>query len=217
MFREFFRFLQCPDDTKKIDYNVKCISQSIFLYATVIFATMVAAVLILALLKSFFPSLINSKLFTKSELPEWIAIILGPILEECSFRLSLKRKAAYLAICLCTISFLLISSFFYHHIYTLDKLFIRIILALIVGTALFVILRKPMLRCRFSNIFYISASIFAIIHIGNANIWELLPLDYIVIILYVIKQFIMGLLLGYIRMKNGFAVSTVVHILNNAV
>ena len=45
----------------------------------------------------------------------------------------------------------------------------------------------------------------------------MLPLDIISLTLYTATRILMGLVLGFIRMKNSFATSTALHILNNLI
>lgn len=66
----------------------------------------------------------------------------------------------------------------------------------------------------FRLIFYGAAGAFALLHLGNytrlAEIWFLAPL-------LVLPQFLLGVMLGYVRMRLGFVWCTGIHMLHNAI
>lgn len=66
----------------------------------------------------------------------------------------------------------------------------------------------------FPAVFYLSALIFALVHISN---FELDPSRWFIAPLLVVPQFILALYLGYVRMTNGILYSIYVHALNNAI
>lgn len=69
-------------------------------------------------------------------------------------------------------------------------------------------------RMIFPFVFYLSAMVFALVHISN---FELDPGRWFIAPLLVVPQFILALYLGYVRMKNGILYSIYVHALNNAI
>ena len=218
MLKGLFAYLRSPEEGKPFDFKPKSILSSFWLYlVAVFFFTLLMGILVSVLGKTF-PTLMRPKIVGHSDYPVWIVALLGPILEEGAFRLSLNRKKITIVLSLILISFLLASSFcFSRAIYSLDHLFVRIGIAVVVGSGLFLLLGKYMISCRFKPYFWFWGLFFGCVHLMNVNYASFLPLDYISLLLYTVTHIIMGLVLGYIRMKNSFAVSTSLHILNNLI
>lgn len=113
-----------------------------------------------------------------------LAVIIIPFIEEIIFRFLLRFKRNY---------------------------FIQIIISLFPQT------KTPFLNFwnkKFGYIFYLSAIVFAFIHItnydSNDNIIYLIPI-------LVLPQFIMGLFLGYLRVRYNFMLGYFMHALHNAI
>lgn len=116
------------------------------------------------------------------------------------------------------ISFLLVSSFcFSHKIYCADHLFIRLGIGLATSISLYLFLGRLMMSCRFKSYFWFWGVFFGRVHLMNVNYAGLLPLDYISLALYTVTYVMMGLVLGYVRLKNSFATSTLLHVLTNLI
>jgi membrane protease YdiL (CAAX protease family) len=66
----------------------------------------------------------------------------------------------------------------------------------------------------YKKVFWTYAALFASIHIGN---YVLEDLSHWMVIFYIIPQFIMGLILGYLRIRDGMWSAIFFHVLNNSV
>lgn len=219
MFKNFFSFLRHPVENVTYTYKAKDLLGTVALYALFTAGLIAALALLYLCLREFFPDLINKELPISHHPYHWaIVSLLGPFLEECAFRLPLRRYKAFLFIGLVVFSYFIISHLtFSHQNYNTDHLALRIVLAILAGALLYVLLHKPFARCRFGGVFYVSAIVFGCIHIANAHFSEFLPLDYVFLLLYLGKQIFTGVLLGYARLRHGFPASVILHMLNNSI
>lgn len=215
---DFLDYVRSPQEDIIISYKPHSILRSLCCAAVVSVSVVLAVLIIGILLFACFPDHINSKLISDVSIyPWWIVIFLGPIVEELLCRLSLVRKKVFLVCSLILLCFNLVSRFAYTgQSYSIDHIWARIGIAIPAGAILFLVSNKWLTRCNYRIYFYGWALIFGTAHLSRIDFGTLLPLDYITIILYVAKQSIMGLLWGYVRMKNGIVSSMLLHILNNA-
>lgn len=217
IYKDFINYLKHPTDAMIEEVSVKSIVRAVILTLTAVVGLLALVAIVYGVLLTFSPDWVHEDLFQKTGKPMWIVCLLGPFLEECAFRLALRRNKARMAVCFVLLPFMVVSKYFFaHDIYTAEFLLPRIGIGLAMGALLLVTFSQPMSKCRFSMVFYVSALLFGLVHVGNVSTLALLPFDYLVVELYVFKQFVMGLLLGYIRMKNGFVVGVFIHVLNNA-
>lgn len=134
--------------------------------------------------------------------------LITPIIEEVSFRLWINKGFKYLFISICT---LLLYSFL-----TSNSYFV-IILTVGLFIAHTIIWKKTSQnRLLFRFIFLFHALLFAGIHLENFDLNDLLKYYYYVPAL-IIPQFILGMILLYIRVDFGFKYSTAYHILYNSI
>ena len=218
MFRDFVSYLRNPEESKPFDFRPKSILSSFWLYLVAVMGLTILAAAVVYCLGEAFPTLMQKKIVNHGDTPKWIIALLAPFLEEGAFRLSLNRKRVNIAISLTLISFLLVSSFcFSRSIYCTDHLLIRIGIALAAGVCLFLLLGRFIQSCRFKPYFWFWGIFFGCVHLMNINYSNLLPLDYLSLALYTVTHVIMGLVLGYVRMKNSFATSTLFHVLTNLI
>lgn len=218
MFRDLISFLRSPEEGRPFDFRPKSILSSFWLYLVVVMGLTILAAAVVYVLGEAFPTLMQKKIVDHGDTPKWIVALLGPFLEEGAFRLSLNRKKVNIAISLTLISFLLISSFcFSQTIYCADHLLVRIGIALAAGISLYFLLGRFMMNCRFKPYFWFWGVFFGCLHLMNVNYAGLLMLDYISLALYSATHVVMGLVLGYVRMRNSFATSTLFHVLTNLI
>ena len=149
----------------------------------------------------------------------WLLVaIVGPILEEGTFRLALVRNKAFMVISLTLLSFIILSCFcFNQQIYNTDHLLTRIAIALISGVALFSVFGKLMLKCKFKTYFWAWSVLFGCFHLMNFQWNDILPMGYVYIALYVGTKIIDGVVLGYARMRNSIGTSMAFHMLHNLI
>lgn len=146
-----------------------------------------------------------------------ILLLLPPILEEIGFRLSLIRSKLYVFMSLCVISFLVLSKLGFGIVYSLDSLILRISVAIIIGIIMFFIMGKSILTAKFSVYFYTLVLAFSLIHCLNYQFSEINTLgSFVYILTYGLIKIPSSIILGYIRLSNGFVPVVCSHILHNA-
>ncbi len=159
------------------------------------------------------------------------AVIIAPILEEFLFRFHLRYgNFTYLFLFFLFISGigLVLSLFTAIDLWSFSSLiqwlrsnpiWLAPIICFVIGCILF--LREDdkgrehrVVKRFFPFVFYLTAFIFAMMHVSNftldKSLWLLAPL-------LVIPQFILGLYLGYIRVRNNMGYSIYIHAFNNAI
>ena len=139
------------------------------------------------------------------------AVLLAPIIEESLFRLLLvfnKRNLFYFFV-MCVglfITFLVRESYF--------KLFLFILLSLISIIIYFYFeVIKSFLVKNYRCFFYFIVVLFAVLHLFNFN--GINSHNLFVAIILVVPQIILGLILGYLRIKYGIAYSILFHAIVN--
>lgn len=148
-------------------------------------------------------------------LPFLILAFLPPILEELSFRLSLKRKKINFIVSFTLLAWIASSRIASISIYSGQYLWLRLSISLIVGFLLGYFLLKPLQKVQFGVIFYVFAFIFGFMHISNyaGQITSFAIVLYVFI--YLLNKVAMGMFLGYIRIRYTIFASITVHLLNN--
>lgn len=144
-----------------------------------------------------------------------LLLFIGPVVEELIFRFYLSFNKFSIVV---SVFFLLVRfapDFSYHKIPT--KMFlVQIIIAVFFSVFLYFLISQKiieMMKAKFLLFFWISISLFALVHIRNFS-----PLKGDLIFLYilmVIPQFFMGWMLGYARVKYGFKWGCLLHALIN--
>ncbi len=142
--------------------------------------------------------------------------VVAPFIEETTFRLPLRFKPFYLG--LATFFAARIISVFINRVYfpesnlTLQVWFIPLLLSL----SVYAILRRPDIKDRLNNfyashfggIFYILTILFGMMHITNySEVRNIL----LVVVLLGLPQVIVGLVLGFIRLRHGFWYGFLMH------
>jgi membrane protease YdiL (CAAX protease family) len=140
--------------------------------------------------------------------------ILGPIVEEISFRLILKPS--YKNFIFLTFFFILLSAITLIRqkiSYLIVFLTLGVISFIIWGNKVYLKKIQILFLKRFSYVFYISCFLFGMVHITNYT-----PLNYKVILIFpilILSQIIGGAFFGYIRMKFGIVYSILFHSIFN--
>ncbi len=220
MFKAFFSYLRAPQEHLGIQTSFKGIIQSVFLIITIDIALIILALLVEKGLPAIFPGLVPPMSSPDVKGPWWIIGLIGPIYEECTFRLWLKRYKFYIAIGLALFTYMILSVFIMPNpgtLYATRQMPLRIAISIVAGLLLYVPLNKPISNCRFSVIFYAPAIVFGLMHLINIHPSEMHLLDYVTITLYIAHKVVSGLAYGFIRIKEGFGINTGIHIANNLV
>jgi len=148
----------------------------------------------------------------------FLAVILAPLLEELVFRFPLRyRRGAIflLVLCISMISFYVFQNTFSQKINATISGTIAIMGIIFIGT----LSNKSglerisqFLKDYYPWIFYMTAMMFAFAHIFNYDLpddrWYLTPI-------LVLPQLILGLFLGYVRLRYGIWASILMHAMNN--
>ena len=218
MFKDFFSYLKAPKEHLGTKTTLKGIIQSIILCILIDLALIVLLIFVQNGLPAIFPGLEAPTNSPDVKGPWWIIGLIGPIYEECTFRLWLKRYKFYIAIGLILFTYMILSVFIMPNpgtLYATRQMPLRIAISIVAGLLLYVPLNKPISNCRFSVIFYAPAIVFGLMHLINIHPAEMNLLDYVVASLYIAEKIAKGLTFGYIRIKEGFGVNTGIHIANN--
>lgn len=221
MFKAFFSYLKHPQEHLGIQTSFKGIVHSVLLIIAIDIALIILTLLVEYGLPAIFPGLVRPMSSPDVKGPWWIVGLIGPIYEECTFRLWLKRYKFYIAIGLMLFTYMILSVFIVPTrpgtLYATHQLPLRIIISIVAGLLLYIPLNKPVSNCRFSVIFYAPAIIFGLMHLINIHPTEMHFLDYVTVTLYIAHKIASGLAYGYIRIKEGFGINTGIHIANNLV
>ncbi len=150
-------------------------------------------------------------------------VVLMAIAEEVAFRLPLKRTKWRVFTALTIALFFLYSKFLAGLVISMDDMMLRV--GLTVGTMglLYPILSssstlKRMERLNYKYYFYSLAFLFGFGHLANLDFqsiddWSVTALFWVAI--YVLLKTLSGIVLGYARMRHGFSVVCLMHVLHN--
>jgi membrane protease YdiL (CAAX protease family) len=148
--------------------------------------------------------------------------IVGPIVEEISFRGWLTDKK-YLALLCCFAFSVLITEIILDDLIrlTINRWF-RITLDCLTGVSISSLLYRfwdrfiLLLKSKFRYAVMFSCFTFAVIHILNYEIQQISLLSFLALLLIILPIYLMGFVLTYVRLKNGLMWSIGLHILNNS-
>jgi membrane protease YdiL (CAAX protease family) len=159
-----------------------------------------------------------------SQTPIWLvvllAVVLAPLMEETLFRLPLRYKPVFLGLSAVFGTYYVAQSFLPVNVEPVTALVAGFVLPIIIGVFVFLIIRFTPLRSLiekvyqrfFPAIFYTFVLLFGFVHFSNytdrSSIWYIAPL-------LVLPQIIVGLVLGYVRMRYGFWYSVLGHAIYN--
>ena len=163
----------------------------------------------------------------------FLVAILVPFLEELIFRLHLRYKPLiflYMMLLFSTFLFFAFEDISTYHVHDMTKVpdllrqkfgqygpFLGFVFISFLVYLFFDKAKESFERLfvdNFGLVFHLSAVIFAAVHIFN---FEIDPNKWFLIPLLVMPQFILGLYLGYLRVRNNLWVSIFIHGLNNAI
>lgn len=149
-----------------------------------------------------------------------------PLIEEIVFRLSLVFSRCNLSLTIAGISFIIVNNFlkvqalFTEENYYSTRIIVSIFLSMLIGILFYFASKKYevtfayFFKNNFRIIYYLSALIFAILHISNFEI----NLHYFLIYpLMILPSIFFGLAVGFVRVKYGFFYSVFIHVINNMV
>ncbi len=158
----------------------------------------------------------NNMLDAIADMPVWylpvMAVLVAPLQEECIFRLPLRPFAASLAL---SISLIVLIAFSWFAV--LPSPLLLVLATALASLNLYLWARgskvarlQPIYNHYPRVIFYGIALLFGAVHITNydTQVWPFLPI-------LVMPQIIVGLLLGFVRLRYGFGWSFLLHAFHN--
>jgi hypothetical protein len=158
-----------------------------------------------------------AKVFTQSFFGFVFVVVIAPFLEEIVFRLPLRLEKISIALSVGIIAYRFLGNSFF----VTNLMSWQTYMRLAVGLGVFFLTMKCLsekilekIRTEHYGIFFYStAALFAIVHISNffplnVNILWAYPL-------FVLPQFVIGLLIGFVRVRNGFVFGCLLHSLIN--
>ncbi|MDJ0708128.1 MAG: CPBP family intramembrane metalloprotease [Leptolyngbyaceae cyanobacterium MO_188.B28] len=210
----YFQFLRTPnliEAPASLSFN-RIRNHILRLYTPHLLATLLIAIVISQVVTEADNILFEDIL---SELSAWLilfgAVVMAPVVEEIIFRLPLRPIALSLSI---PISIAII---YLLDLFSVNQAIPPVVGLMLLGFNIYLATRHPkvprlqQLYTRFPRpIFYLSAILFGAIHIGNydSRVWALMPL-------LVLPQCVLGLFLGFVRVRYGFGWAIFAHALHN--
>ncbi len=157
----------------------------------------------------------------------WAYLAVGglilPFFEEVLFRLSLVFKPIYLSLSLgCGTYYILTKAVFGSKLSLVDDtFFIRVGAGLAVGLLLYFLLSLASVKIflkrfwerRFSVVYYLSATVFAWLHVFN---FEVSFINILLTPILTLPQLFSGLISGYLRVRFGFMYPLLLHVFTNS-
>jgi len=143
-----------------------------------------------------------------------LGVIAAPLLEELVFRFPLKYRKGILLILLAFLSILL---FFLANKFLNQQYAVILALLLFVPYALLLItqaspISEQGLKKLFPFVFYLTAAMFGFAHVSNyaldPSLWYMTPV-------LVMPQLLLGMILGFVRLRYGLWASILMHAMNN--
>ncbi|MGM9506326.1 CPBP family glutamic-type intramembrane protease [Larkinella sp. GY13] len=201
--------------------KLKSVTVGFFLHY---FFTLISVILILVVDKVFLPlisvnSILENHHESSSLLEEYgviigaiIVTLIGPLIEEISFRLILNPTKKNIIISSTIFFFLISGPVWYLSTFPTIRLLICFFIFIFFYT-FSDFFNDKLLRLNKFFLLAISSFGFALFHIFNFSNFHFILLP--IYLIYVLPQFFLGVILGIIRLKNGFLWSVLLHILIN--
>ncbi|MEP0133425.1 MAG: hypothetical protein ABJJ25_17200 [Eudoraea sp.] len=214
-------FVKNPDNKLSRSYDIKKNLKSVLTFYLIKLFFLSLWIIVMILFLDFEPAPvveIRNKMSPLSFL--LYALLLGPILEEAIFRLSLVFKPWYITISVLLLTYVLTSKLVYGigHLNIEDHLLVRILISILFALITYFFANKYLnyflkfWNVNFRWIYYCSIIFFALLHL---NLLELTFNKFLLFPLLTFPQLLGGTINGYIRIKYGFIYSCLFHGINN--
>lgn len=211
-------------------YNNKTISTKHKIFASLILLILKFSfsILVAGILGLFYePKNLTDQSLSERFSPFMYLIVGGtllPLLEELLFRLSLKFKPIYLVLTSICAGYYIATKFVFHSRLSSfdDTIYYRICIGLLTGICVLLILKNKKILDflrdiwvrKFSIIYYMSAVVFAWLHLFN---FELTLINLLLLPIITLPQLFSGLMMGYLRISFGFLYPLLIHIATNSI
>lgn len=223
VYLNFWHFLKSPSGDIPDDAPLSSKLKSfLLLFILEVLLTIVLIMIYKTLAEAgILPPNVQKILFFKYNLPGWkyllLLVLIAPVSEEIIFRLNLRINGKYL---LLNIIVLIIGiSSILTIIYRAKWFIILVIVSGMLVLIVFLMMRSRITPAildfwhnRFKWIFYVTSAIFGLVHIYNYNLDKT---GYILPVILIFPQFMMGLFLGFTRISLGFGWGCSFHALHN--
>jgi uncharacterized protein len=223
LFLQFFIFLKKPTyKTENLATKTKIISLLLFWIFYVILLTPYVAVYVFLDTKDILPEhIVFQKLEGNNALLFASVVILAPLFEELFFRFPLNSPKWSLGIIVISIFGYFLPKLLLLFLPKINQELLTLFILSISSMAFSVYepSRKMKLNWKkhFKWVFYVVAFLFGMVHIGNFSLNEITWQWYFLLPFLVIPQLVMGLFLGYIRLRYGLLFSIIFHAFHNLI
>lgn len=211
-----FAYLRRPDETISRDNRTKALLATL-LWFGLLSVLSVAMALLFASLHAIVPESPAQDLTTWKIL---CGVSLFPLFEELMFRLPLKRGQYTLLPALFLFAFYFISGYLHVERISSDRLVLRLMLSLGIMAAAYPLLCRIIARMNYTFFFYGTALLFGCMHLTNfgPEAWAGASTfsGALYLLWYIADKTAAGVLYGYARLKHGFFMAVLLHILNNS-
>lgn len=216
---DFFRFLLNKPNGTSEKVNNKIVSFLVLFFFTLIVISLVRIGIKIAII---IPEVKPLQYEFESFKFILLAILIGPIIEESVFRLSLTYSKLNLSVSIGLIIHVVVTKSL--NIKTLTSVD-GVVLLFLIPAIIYLILNhkkiyisswlKSVWSKNHRTIYFLSAIFFAIIHIGNYNVTNFNRV--LAAIVFCLPFIFIGFILGYIRIRFGFFWSILFHSLHNTI
>ena len=210
----YFQFLRMPnliEAPMNLGFN-RIRNNVLRLYASHLLVVLLIGIVISQVIPGTDYSLMQDML---SNLPVWLTlflvVVMAPILEEGIFRLPLRPSVLSISISISIVLIYLFGVFSANLPLSFVVGFMLLGFNVYLATRSLKVVRLQQLYTRFPRlIFYLSAILFGAIHIGNydSRVWAFMPL-------LVLPQLVLGLFLGFVRVRYGLSWAIFAHAFHN--
>lgn len=223
-FTSFREFIKEP----QYIYTEQPFSSKLKQFFTVYLLNLIAVFLVMALM-GLADGIIPKELIEENKvgemldtMPVWLvflfAAVLAPLWEELVFRFPLKYRAWVIHTLIALLCIIALGIIIYKGTFAAKIAFGSLVVIL---AALYSVFNKKIMNLfqnlwtnKFPIVFYVFTLAFALIHLGNY------PLSWATVLWFpvlVLPQFVIGLFLGYVRVKLGIGWSIAFHAMHNAI
>lgn len=211
--RDMVQFVRTPEEYEPLDLRVASIGKS-FLWFLIIHLS-------ITFIYHFTDILLHADTSAESSvgealrtLPLWVILLLPPILEETAFRLPLRRKRGYLTLSAAALMFFVSAMLFATRVY--DITWPRVLLCAAAALATWHWGGKWIPELRFRRWFWFLVLLFALLHVINYDLGSLSAGEWGRVILKEAVKIPSALMFGYVRLRHGFVLSVVLHLIVNS-
>lgn len=210
--RDLVGFIACPKENGAFDLKIDSLLKTLLWFLIInLSLTILYQLIDLTIFNDESPA--NSIADISSTLPLWSVLLLPPLLEETAFRLPLKRKRSFITLSVTLIIFIASAPLFSSRVY--EIVWPKMALSAAVAITLWCGGYRWIQKIDFRAWFWLLAISFSLLHLINYDLETLNFTQWVRIILKEAIKLPGALILGYTRLRHGFAPAVTFHLLNN--